>query len=201
MLRNILTKNNLNEIKDSEDKIFRAMQNDFWEDLSFEDVEFIVRELAPLMKYFEPERKEIIQSDAPDYVMSREQFVKEVEEDPKVREFLEGNNIIWKIREGQGITSPELLELEGELNNLKEGLTIDNVQKHQNKDFLIFLREMLGLSRTEDPKELIEKRFTQFIVEKSHYNSRQLEFLMWYSRFFGQHLQTHPKRKHFQRFN
>jgi len=185
MLRNILTKNNLNEIKDSEDKIFRAMQNDFWEDLSFEDVEFIVRELAPLMKYFEPERKEIIQSDAPDYVMSREQFVKEVEEDPKVREFLEGNNIIWKIREGQGITSPELLELEGELNNLKEGLTIDNVQKHQNKDFLIFLREMLGLSRTEDPKELIEKRFTQFIVEKSHYNSRQLEFLMLLKKIFA----------------
>ena len=186
MLRNILSKDNLNEIKENREKILRVMQNDFWEDLSFEDVEFIVHELAPLMKYFEPERKEIVQSDAPDYVMSRESFVKEVEEDPKVREFLEGNNIIWKIRQGQGITSPELLELERELNNLKEGLTIENVQKHQNKDFLIFLREMLGLSRTEDPKELIEKRFTQFIVEKSHYNSKQLEFLMLLKKIFAE---------------
>ncbi|WP_227716987.1 DEAD/DEAH box helicase family protein [Methanobacterium paludis] len=185
MLRNILTKDNLNDIKMKRDEILRAMQNQFWEDLAFEDVEFLVRELAPLMKYFEPERKEIIQSDAPDFIMSREQFVKEVEEDPKIKEFLEGNNIIWKIKEGQGITSPELLELERELNIRKPGLTIDNVQKHQNKDFIIFLREIIGLSRTEDPKALIEKRFSQFIIEKSQYSSRQIDFLLLLRRMFA----------------
>lgn len=185
MLRNILTKDNLNEVKENREKILRAMQNDFWEDLSFEDVEFLVRELAPLMKYFEPERREVIQSDAPDFIMSREEFVKEVEEDPKLKAFLEGNNTIWKIRQGHGITSPELLELEGELNNLKEGLTIENVQKHQNKDFLTFLREIIGLSRSDDPKELIEKRFNQFIIEKNQYNSRQLEFLVLLKKVFA----------------
>ena len=185
MLRNILTKDNLNDIKENRDKILRAMQNQFWEDLAFEDVEFLVRELAPLMKYFEPERKEIIQSDAPDFIMSREQFVKEVEEDPKIKEFLEGNNIIWKIKEGKGITSPELLELERELNIRKPGLTIDNVQKHQNKDFILFLREIIGLSRTEDPKALIEKRFSQFIIEKSQYSSRQIDFLLLLRRVFA----------------
>lgn len=41
------------------------------------------------------------------------------------------------------------------------------------------------MSRSDDPKELIEKRFNQFIIEKNQYNSRQLEFLVLLKKVFA----------------
>lgn len=61
------------------------------------------------------------------------------------------NLIARKIKEGVGITSLELLELEKEFSTFKSGLTIENIQEYQKKDFLLFIREFIGLS-WEDPR-------------------------------------------------
>lgn len=183
--RNVLRKDNLTEVKENKENLLRVMHDDFWDDLDFEDVNFLTVEIAPLIKYYQPDRKELIQSDAPDYVMNREKFVKEVEEDHALREFLDMNPIARKIKEGIGINSHELLELEKEISTFKSGLTIENIQNYQKKDFLLFIREVIGLSYKEDPKKLIEERFDEYIIKKSHYKSKQLDFLLLLKKVFA----------------
>lgn len=186
MCQNILQKDNLSEIKENREKIITVFQDSFWEDLTFEDVEFIIKEIAPLMKYYEPERGFIIQSDAPDIVISREKFEKEVIEDEELKKLLDENPIVRKIKDGEGITSLELLELERQLSDLKPGLTIDNIQNFQHKDFFTFLREILDISYKEDPKELIEKRFDEFIIEGHSYNPKQIDLLILLKKIFAE---------------
>lgn len=186
MCQNILQKDNLSDIKENKEKIITVFQDNFWEDLTFEDVEFIIKEIAHLMKYYEPERGIIIQSDAPDIVISREKFEKEVVEDEELKKLLAENPIVKKIKDGEGITSLELLELERQLSELKPGLTIDNIQNFQHKDFFTFLRKILDLSYEEDPKELIEKRFDEYIIEGHSYSPKQIDLLILLKKIFAE---------------
>jgi len=185
MCRNILQRDNLTEIKENRDNIISVLQEDFWEDLTFSDIEFLVIHIAPLMKYYEPDPKKIIQIDAPDIVLLRETYEKEVKEDEELKNFLNENPLIKKIRDGEGITSPELVELELQLSSLRPGLTIENVQKYQKIDFLSFLRKIIGLENKYDPKELIEYEFDQYILAKTEYNSKQLGFLLVLKKVFA----------------
>jgi len=51
---------NLQVIREKQEQIMRVMQEKFWKELTFADIDFLIREIAPLMKYYEPERKKII---------------------------------------------------------------------------------------------------------------------------------------------
>lgn len=185
MCRNILHRDNLTEIKENRDNIISVLQEDFWEDLTFSGIEFLVMHIAPLMKYYEPDPKKIIQIDAPDIVLLRETYEKEVKEDEELKNFVNENPLIKKIRDGEGITSRELVELELQLSSLRPGLTIENVQKYQKIDFLSFLRKIIGLENKYDPKELIEYEFDQYILAKTEYNSKQLGFLLVLKKVFA----------------
>jgi len=185
MCRNILERDNLTEIKDNRDNIIRVLQEDFWEDITFSDVEFLVVQIAPLMKYYEPDPKKIIQIDAPDLVLMREHYEQELQEDEELREFLNTNPLIRKIKDGEGIMSPELIELESQLSELRPEFTIDNIQKYQKTDFLLFLHKIIGLTQKYDPKELIEYEFDKYILNKTEYNSKQLGFLLVLKKVFA----------------
>ena len=185
-LENILQKDNLNEVKENRMNIITVLDDEFWVNLTFNDVEFIIKKIAPLMKYYEPNRKKIINIDAPDLVISRNKFKKEIEEDKELKEFLNKNPITRKIKNGECITSHELMELERSLSALRPEISINNIQKYHKKDFLLFIREIIGLSREKDPKELIEERFNKYIISDNPYNSRQLEFLMLLKKVFAE---------------
>ncbi len=177
MTENVLQKDNLEAIRKNRDNLIKVMGDEFWEELAFEDVEFIVKDIAPLMKYFEPNPRKVYKIDAEDIILSKEHYERQVREDPSLEYFINSNKIIRKIRDGEGITSPELLELERQLSELRPEITIDNIQRVRNKDFLIFIHEIIGLSGKYDPKELIKQRFDEFIIKNNNYSSRQLEFL------------------------
>ncbi len=184
MVLNIIVKETLEAIKNSRDKLVRVLQEDFWEDLTFDDVEFIIREIAPLMRYYEGHR-EIIQSDAPDIILNRETYKKEIKEDEELMAFLDSNPLAQKIKAGQGITSFELMGLEAEIRKLRPEMTIESIQKRQGIDFIRFLWEIVGLSKEDDPKALIEQRFDEFIIMAKEYNSRQLDFLIKLKKVFA----------------
>ncbi|VVB90615.1 Type III restriction enzyme, res subunit [uncultured archaeon] len=171
MAGNIIRKDNLNEIRNNRDKIMKVLQDEFWEDLTFDDVEFMVRELAPLMKYYEPDKRKIVQIDAPDLVLSREKYEREIKEDSRLKEFLEKNPFVKKIKSGEGITSLELKQLEEQLTGLRPEMTIESIQKYQKKDFVVFLGEIIGLTSNNNPRELIELKFDEFIIRNNNYNS------------------------------
>jgi type I restriction enzyme R subunit len=185
-MENILQKDNLEAVQEKREDIMKVFQDPFWDELTFDDVEFMIKELAPLMIYYEKNPKRMIQVDAPDLVLKVEDFKKEVKEDPELKKFIETNPLINKIKNGEGITPAELLKLEEQLRELRPEITIDNVQRIQKIDFLLFLRKILGLKQEYDPQVLIEREFDAHIIRRSqHYNSEQIKFLQILKKVFA----------------
>lgn len=185
-MENILEKDHLESVQEKRDNILKVFQETFWDGLSFDDVEFMIRELAPLMIYYEKNPKKIIQVDAPDLVLSVERFQHEVKEDEELKRFMESSPLMRKIKDGEGVTSLELLKLEEELNKIRPGITIENVQRIQKVDFILFLRQILGLSQEYDPQVMIEREFDKHIIEKNqNYNSEQIKFLQVLKKVFA----------------
>jgi type I restriction enzyme, R subunit len=185
-MENILQKDNLEHVQEKREAILKVFEDSFWEDLTFEDVEFMIIELSPLLVYYEKNPKRILQVDAPDLVINIEKFKKEVKEDEELLEFLEKNPLIKKIKEGTGITSHELIELEKQLNEIRPGITIENVQRIQKIDFMVFLRKILGLKQEYDPRVLIEREFDKYVLDKNqHYTSEQIKFLQLLKKVFA----------------
>ena len=183
-VENILQKDHLESVQAKREAIMKVFQDAFWEELTFEDVEFMIKELAPLMIYYEKNPKKVIQVDAPDVVLSVENFKKEVLEDGELKKFMETNPLIKKIKDGEGITPSELLKLEKQLQVLRPEITIDNVQRLQRIDFLLFLRKILRLKQEYDPQVLIEREFDKHIM-KHPYNAEQIKFLRVLKKVFA----------------
>jgi len=185
-LENILAKETkINEIRAKKDIILKVLREDYWDNLTFEKVEVILKELAQLMKYYEEEPGKPIEINKPDVVVNRTRFVYQVKEDPKMAEFIKKNPIVKKIKEGHGITCLELRELEKELVKLNSAYTIENIQINLRKDFLVFLHEMIGLTYEYDPRVLIEREFDKHIIDHINYNSKQIEFLQMLKKVFA----------------
>lgn len=185
MIVNVLRKDSLEVIRENKENLTRPLREDFWDDLTFEDVEFLVRRIAWLMRFFEPESGILVQIDKSDVIIRKEEFIKDIKEYPKLKEFIETNYLIQRIRSGAGLRSRELFELAGQLKELKTDFTIEYIQKYQDKDFIEFLWERIGMEKKGDPREIIEERFNEYIISKGHYNSRQLEFLELLKKIFS----------------
>ena len=185
-LENIMTKETrITEIHAKKNFIIEVLQDEFWDDLTFEKVEKIIKELAPLAKYYEEVPGNPIEVNKPDVVLARTRYVYEIKEDPKMAALISSNPIIKKIKDGHGVTCDELRELERELIKLNSSYSIETIQESLHKDFLIFLREIIGLSHEYDPKELIEREFDSHIANNPIYNSRQMEFLQLLKKVFA----------------
>lgn len=184
---NILQKEaSLMVIKENKDKIIKVLQPDFWDDLTFEDVEFMIRDLAPLMRYYEPITGKFIQINQPDTVLRREYYEEEVKEDEELLKLLNNNPLVKNIKEGLGITSIELKALEKQISSLHPEITVENVQKFRRKDFIVFLKEILGIPIEDDPRKKIEQKFDEFVVQSHYYTSRQREFLSLLKKVFAE---------------
>ena len=185
-MENILQKDHLESVQEKRMDIMKIFQDAFWDELTFDDVEFMIKELAPLMIYYEKNPRRLIQVDAPDMLIKEETAMYKIKEDGEFIKFLDTNPFIKKIKDGEGITPTELFKLEEQLRELKPEITIDNIQRIRKIDFLLFLRKILGLKQEYDPQVLIEREFDKYIIEKNyHYNSEQIKFLRVLKKVFA----------------
>ncbi|MDR2623248.1 MAG: hypothetical protein LBC39_01560 [Methanobrevibacter sp.] len=184
MIKNVLDKDNLEQVNKNKAKLIKALQLEFWNDLTFDDVEFLVTEVAPTMKYFTSRPKEIIDTNVKDRINNEKEIIKEIPDDENFKLLLQTNSIAKKLKEGKCIRSNELLQLEKELSSLNPEITINKIQKET--DFIIFLRKIFKITREKDPKKLIEERFTEHIIKNHNYNERQIEFLNTLKKVFAE---------------
>jgi len=182
---------NLQVIKAKHEKIMRALQPSFWKDLTFADIDFLIREIAPLMKYYEPGRKKYTKVDATDYTRSAEDFPMPVKENPDT-EYLKNSPLFQKMAK-EGVGWKELFEIEKKLIELNSAWTIENIQKRQ--DFVLFLRNnILNLKDLPDPQEMIKNEFEKIIIEKNAgLNAEQVNFLRLLEKFFAFNKHLTPK--------
>ncbi len=192
-VKNVLRKP-LSEVARNRKNLMSVLQDKFWADLSFDSVEFLVKVIAPLIQYYEPEKGVLLQIDAPDTVLNVKELEMKVKEDEELNKFINNNHLIKKIKAGKGITGKELLKIEAELVKLNPALSISNIQTYQRIDFLLFLKRMIGLSAEYDPKVLIEQAFDKFILgNNNHFNSRQLKYLSLLKKVFANRKQLKLK--------
>lgn len=185
-MENILQKDNLEAIQEKKEGILKVLQENFWDELTFDDVEFMIVELAPLMIYYEKNPKKILQVNAPDMILKEELAPYKVKEDEELKEFFESNHLVKKIRDGEGITPAELLKLEEQLRVLKPAWSISNIQTYHKMDFILFIRNIIGLKQEHDPQEMIEREFDKHIIDSNHhYNSEQIKFLQILKKVFA----------------
>ena len=104
-----------------------------------------------------------------------EEVKKKLKEDPEYEEFVT-DPLMLKIKNGDGVTSKELLEIEAALRAKNSRLTIENIQERE--DFVLFLRALIDVKDLPDPKEMIKWEFDKHVIDRNeHYNSEQLKFL------------------------
>lgn len=181
---------NLQVIKKKQSELMNIMQPEFWNNLTFSDIDFLIREIAPLMKYYEPERKKIIRIDAPDFTRGVESFKMEIKENPNL-EFLRKTPLMQKMAK-EGVTWKELLAIEKTLTQINPIWTIENIQKRE--DFVVFLRKILELKDLPDPQELIKQHFEKLIVENNQdFTTEQIHFLRLIEKFFAYNKHLTPK--------
>jgi len=167
---------NLEIVKAKDEEIKLVLGDKFWSDLTFEDVDFLIREIAPLMIYYEKDRKKMLIVDAPDVLINVEEVKMKIKEKEDYSYFLNSNKLFKKIKNGEGVTSEELLEIEKELSKINPLWTIENIQRKQ--DFVSFLRDLIEIKDLPDPEEMIRWEFDKHVASKNeHYNSDQLKFL------------------------
>jgi hypothetical protein len=121
----------------------------------------------------------------------------EKKDDKDFIEFVENNLLMKKIKDGEGVTAKELLEIETRLKQLNPSFTIENIQ--QTKDFVLFLRELIQVKGLPDPQEMIKWEFDKFIADKNqHYNSEQLKFLRLLEQVFirAKHIELKDLAEH-----
>ena len=183
---------NLQVVRAKQEQIMRVMQEKFWKELTFADIDFLIREISPLMKYYEPERKKIIKVDAPDLTRSVEDFKMQVKEDPDL-EYIKNSNLMKKMAK-EGVTWKELFDIEKELSELNSTWTIEYIQNNRKIDFVVFLRDILNLKDLPDPQEMIKNEFEKLIVENNRdYNAEQIRFLRLLEKFFAFNKHLTPK--------
>ena len=166
---------NLEAVLAKRDDLIEIQKDEYWEDLTYGDIDFLIREIAPLMIFYEKQRKGMLKVNAPDVIIGVEEVRKELGEDPEYEEFV-NNPLMLKIKNGEGVTSGELLEIEATLRKKNSRYTIENIQERE--DFVLFLRSLIDVKDLPDPKEMIKWEFNKHVIDRNeHYNSEQLKFL------------------------
>lgn len=174
---------NLEAVRNKSEEIKRVMQERFWEELTFEDIDFLIKEIAPLMIFYEKQRGNRIKINAPDFIREVESLKMEPKDSEEIEKFRK-SLLVQKMKK-QGVTWKELFEISKQLSELNSAWTIENVQKTQ--DFVLFLRNILELKNLPNPEQMIKQEFEKLIItENKNYNAQQIGFLRLLNSFFAQ---------------
>jgi len=184
----------IKEVKEKEELINRVQRPSFWKEVSYEDAQMLLQELAPLMKYKRTEPRPAIVLDIDDIIQEREYldygpvtaprsilaktYVERVEK--RIKELADSHPTIQKIVRDEPITERDLEELEKTLNSPELYVTEETLQKvyKQSRGTLVqFIKKILGLYEFPDTEKKIGEAFKTFMIEKNYLNADQVNFL------------------------
>ena len=164
----------------------------WWATPTEEKFRTMVDRLATLMKYRRRQRDPMMKLDIEDLVTIKEY----IEFGPKhermtssayrerleqyVRDLLNENLVLQKIKLGLDVTDEEITSLAELLQNQELHVTEELLRKvYDNKTahFIDFMRHILGLEKLESWTETVATAFDDFIAEHTTFSSLQIQFL------------------------
>ncbi|MFW6047617.1 MAG: type I restriction-modification enzyme R subunit C-terminal domain-containing protein [Candidatus Woesearchaeota archaeon] len=181
---------NINDVKKKIDLLNKVRNKSFWENITFNDTQMLIKEFGPLMKYRVPEKREQIVVDLYDAVAQRKvvEFLKEDTTEyvvnykerieSKIKELVNTHPTIQKIIRKEKITEDDLINLEETLNKMGLNFSEDLLQEFYQGSLVQFIKEILGLYSKDSAESTVKEAFETFMIENNkQYNADQLNFL------------------------
>jgi type I restriction enzyme R subunit len=169
-----------------------VLGDEWWGDPADDAVRDMTRRLAPLMPYRTPKTTALLKLDLKDMTFVKERielggalgqlstvvYRRRVEE--FVRDLVDANPTLQKVRDGEELTRDEIHDLAQLLESSELHVTEERLQQvydNRTAHFLQFIRHVLGLERVASWEETVTARFDAFIAAHTDLSSRQILFL------------------------
>ncbi len=183
----------INIVATQKELITKAKEVKYWNHVSDSELDSLVANLAPLMKYREElspkqqakydfediiKEKEYVEFGADRESVSITKYKEMVEN--KIAELLDKNPILQKLKSGQNIAHEEIEILAQTLHDEDPYITIDLLRRvYMNKKapFLKFIKHILGVEELKNFPDTVSESFDKFIQIHPTLTTTQLKFL------------------------
>jgi type I restriction enzyme, R subunit len=183
---------NLPQVQAQAEQLAWMTSAGFWEHLDYDRTLELQRSFAPLMRYRQAPRRDIIKLTLPDRIVSRhwiiygpsgegafaESYRAQVE--AQVKRLAEQLPALDKLKRGEPLAEADLQTLAETLNGPDLFITEEKLREAYERpdaDLLTLLRHILGLEQLASRAEQIAELFDQFIHAHPHFTSTQISFL------------------------
>jgi len=182
----------LNAVKEIIDDKKKVLSKKFWEEIKYEDSEYIEKTFKPVINLRPKRSREVIELELDDIITERRiikktqtttsEFVMEYRKkiESAVKELVDDNPTLSRIMKGEEPNDEELMDLENALYSINEDFTIDIFRKNFKQptgSFSQFLRHILGLYEFPNFEEECSDAFDSFIKEHSDWSADQVLFV------------------------
>ena len=168
----------------------RARRTDYWEKITFENTQELIKEFSPFVKFKTKEARKPIIVDLGDFIVQRKiiEFGPEVQQEhvktyrakveKRIKNLVNKHPTIKKILKNNKLTDKDIEKLEKTLNSPELYFSEDVLRQFYKGNFIQFIKEVLGLYKEESNEEKIKKAFETHLIENNKkYNANQFEFI------------------------
>ncbi len=182
----------LQAVQAQAEKLAWVQSPGFWAHLDYERIMDMEGSLAPLMRYRDRRRPEMIELNLPDEIARRRWIIygpsgegafadtyrEQVE--AAIKNLARNHPTLQKLRLGEAIEEADVQALASALNRpdlyISEQV-LQEVYQQPDADLIDFTRYVLGLSRLPSREEQIKEAFDRFIIDHPQYTATQIRFI------------------------
>jgi type I restriction enzyme R subunit len=185
----------INIVRKEKDFIDAVCRPVWWHRFRYPDLDLLIKKLGPLMKF----KGEYIPRPGEEKLDLRDEVTEKkfVEFGPEherlpvlkyrekveavIRELVETNFVLQKLKSGMEITDSEIEQLGTILKERDPWVTeklLQQVYDNKHAKFIQFIKYILGLESLKSFSEEVTEAFTQFIAEHNTYSQQQIQFLL-----------------------
>jgi len=191
----------VNIVAKERDWIEKVQSNHFWLIASDDDLDEMIKRLAPLMKFREtlktPEKKlniqdlltvkETVEFGPQHERMTVDKYRQKVEE--FIQELVKHNPVLQKITQGDYISDEEMTELANILKEHYPHVTeyiLCEIYDNRSAHFIQFIKHILGIEEIATFSETVSIAFDDFLREHNNYGEKQIQFILTLKTFILQ---------------
>lgn len=183
---------NIEEVKAIAEQRAWVLSDGFWEHLDLNRLDMLQETFAPLMRFRQRKRDQLIEINLPDQIASRrwiiygpsgegafaESYREQVE--TWVRSLADNLPALIKLKRGEPLSDDDVEEIAKALNQADLFITEDILHKvYQQPSVSLpdFLRHILGIAKLPSQEEKIKAAFDRFIADHRYMSASQINFL------------------------
>ena len=181
----------INAVKEKLDDKKKVLTSKFWNEIKYEDADYLENTFAPIMQYREKNPRQVIELDLEDIIAEQRLikkvktissgFVKEYRQkvEQAIKDLAQDNPTISKIMKGEEPNDEELMDLEHALYSVNEDFTTETFRQIFRQplgSFRQFIKHVLGMYEFPNFEEECADAFDAFIKEREEWSANQVLF-------------------------